>query len=296
MDLTINQRRLMIEKDNPNLSIARQCDILDINRSSFYYCPKQETDFNLLLMRLIDEQYTETPFYGSPRMTAILKRKGYLINHKRVERLMHKMGIMAIYPKPRTSIPNYEHKIYPYLLRRLDINKPNQVWCADITYVRMNHGFLYLFAILDWYSRYVITWELSNTLDSQFCVDGLKRALKTAQPEIFNTDQGSQFTSKEFTGILDSQNIQISMDGRGRMYDNIFIERLWRSVKQEEIYLHDYQDGIESFLSLVKYFQFYNEERPHSSLGYNTPSEIYHGIKKEIVYNEKIKEKISVLL
>ncbi len=286
----------MIEPSNPNLSITNQCDILGLNRSSYYYESQPETELNLLLMELIDRQYTKTPFYGIPRMTAVLRRKGYLINHKRVERLMHKMGIMAIYPKPRTSIQNYEHKIYPYLLRHLDIDSPNQVWCADITYVRMHRGFLYLFSILDWFSRYVIAWELSNTLDSIFCIEGLERALQTTQSEIFNTDQGSQFTSKEFTGILENQNIQISMDGRGRVYDNIFVERLWRSVKQEEIYLHEYQNGIEVFLSLEKYFQFYNKERLHSSLCYRTPSEVYHGVGEEAINNKKIKEEIMVLL
>jgi len=252
----------MIQPSHPNLSTTKQCEILGLNRSSYYYEPQLETEFNLLLMELIDRQYTKTPFYGIPRMTAVLRRRGYLIKHKRVERLMHKMGIMAIYPKPRNSIQNPDHKIYPYLLRQLEINTPDQVWCADITYVRMYCGFLYLFAILDWYSRYVITWELSNTLDSLFCVEGLKRALQNNQPEIFNIDQGSQFTSKKFTGILEDQNIQISMDGRGRVYDNIFVERLWRSVKQEEIYLHEYQNGIEAFLSLEEYFKFYLVEIP----------------------------------
>ena len=285
----------MIEPENPCLSIFKQCNILGLNRSSYYYRPKPETDFNLLMMELIDHQYTKTPFYGIPRMTAILRRKGYSINHKRVERLMRKMGIMAIYPKPKTSTPNPEYKIYPYLLKRLDINHPDQVWCADITYVPMHRGFLYLFAILDWYSRYVIVWELSNTLDNLFCIEGLKRATEDTQPEIFNTDQGSQFTSRGFTGILKDNDIQISMDGRGRMFDNIFVERLWRSVKQEEIYLYDYQNGIEVFLGLEKYFHFYNEERPHSSLDYKTPSEVYNGIEKEMFNNKKRKEKIRVL-
>jgi len=285
----------MIEPENPCLSIFKQCNILGLNRSSYYYRPKPETDFNLLMMELIDHQYTKTPFYGIPRMTAILRRKGYSINHKRVERLMRKMGIMAIYPKPKTSTPNPEYKIYPYLLKRLDINHPDQVWCADITYIPMHRGFLYLFAILDWYSRYVIVWELSNTLDNLFCIEGLKRATEDTQPEIFNTDQGSQFTSRGFTGILKDNDIQISMDGRGRMFDNIFVERLWRSVKQEEIYLYDYQNGIEVFLGLEKYFHFYNEERPHSSLDYKTPSEVYNGIEKEMFNNKKRKEKIRVL-
>lgn len=280
----------MIEPCNRNLSINKQCELLDLARSTYYYQPQPETDFNLRLMDLIDAQYTRTPFYGIPRMTAELRRQGYRINHKRVARLMRKMGLMAIYAQPGTSQPNPEHKVYPYLLRNLDIKRPNQVWCADITYIRMQRGFLYLFAIMDWYSRYVIAWELSNTLDNLFCIEGLKGALATTQPKIFNTDQGSQFTSKEFTGILEGEKIKISMDGRGRVFDNIFVERLWRTVKQEEVYLHQYQDGMEAFLSLEKYFQFYNEERLHSALGYLTPSEVYFGITKEIFNNKKLKK------
>jgi len=233
-------------------------------------------------MNLIDQQYTKRPFYGARQMTELLKRQGYLVNHKRIERLMRQMGIIAIYPKPHTSVKDDGYKVYPYLLRDLPIVYPNQVWCADITYVRMRHGFLYLIAIMDWFSRFVLAWELSNTLDVQFCLEALDQALKIAKPEIFNTDQGCQFTSNPFTGLLTENDIRISMDGRGRAYDNIFIERLWRTVKYEEIYLHDYRDGIETYFALEKYFRFYNEERFHSSLDYKTPREVYYSqVKSE---------------
>ena len=226
-------------------------------------------------MRLIDEQYTRTPFYGSPRMTQYLRHKGYDVNHKRIERLMRLMDLQAIYPRRNLSLSNLTHKIYPYLLRGLIINFPNQVWCADITYVRMRYGFLYLIAIMDWFSRYVLAWELSNTLDVSFCIEALKRALKYRIPGIFNTDQGCQFTSKDFTSILENNQVRISMDGRGRAFDNIFIERLWRTVKYEEIYLKEYSTGIEAYNSLKKYFQFYNQERFHQSLNYQTPEKVY---------------------
>lgn len=265
----------MIEMNNPHITIRKQCELLSLNLSSYYYEPSRDTTLNLGLMKLIDEQFIKTPFYGSPKMTWMLRSKGYWVNHKRVERLMQIMGISAICPKPRTSEPNIAHNIYPYLLREIDVMYPNQVWCADITYIRMARGFLYLFAILDWYSRYVIAWELSNTLDNAFCLDGLKSALTTVKPEIFNTDQGSQFSSATFTNVLSGNNIQISMDGRGRAYDNIFIERLWRTVKYEEVYLHDYQNGLEAYRYLDKYFRFYNEERPHQSFNYRTPVEVY---------------------
>jgi putative transposase len=245
---------------------------------------------NLALMKLIDEQYTRTPFYGSPRVTWMLRSKGYGVNHKRVERLMHLMGISAIYPKPRTSHPNPENKVYPYLLKGLEITRPNQVWCADITYIRMLHGFLYLFAIMDWYSRYVLAWELSNTLDSSFCLAGVQTALAIAKPEIFNTDQGSQFTAQDFTNILITNDIQISMDGRGRAFDNIFVERLWRTVKYEEVYLHDYQNGREAYQQLSKYFRFYNEERPHQALDYGTPGGLWRGEKSRYLNTEKNQE------
>ena len=269
-------KRQMIDLENTVLPINLQCRLLELSRSSYYYRPQPESELNLHLMDLIDRQYTKRPFYGARQMTESLRRQGHWVNHKRVERLMRKMGIMAIYPRPRTSIKDDSHKIYPYLLRDLAIIYPNQVWCADITYIRMRHGFLYLIAIMDWFSRYVLSWELSNTLDVHFCLEALDQALRIAKPEIFNNDQGSQFTSSAFTGLLEQNNIRISMDGRGRAFDNIFIERLWRTVKYEEVYLHDYQDGVDAYFALEKYFRFYNEERFHSSLDYQTPSEVYY--------------------
>jgi putative transposase len=232
-------------------------------------------------MRLLDEQYTRTPFYGSPKMTIWLKSQGHEVNHKRVERLMGLMGLKAIYPKPNTSKAHPENKIYPYLLRGVEIDHVDQVWSADITYIRMRAGFLYLTAVIDWFSRYVLSWQLSNTLESSFCVEALEAALQAKQPEIFNTDQGTQFTSEDFTGILKAREIAISMDGRGRCLDNIFVERLWRTVKYEEVYLHDYQTPSEAYLGLKKYLEFYNTERYHQALGYKTPYEVYDfGLKK----------------
>ena len=269
-------KRQMIDLENTVLPINLQCRLLELSRSSYYYRPQPESELNLHLMDLIDRQYTKRPFYGARQMTESLRRQGHWVNHKRVERLMRKMGIMAIYPRPRTSIKDDSHKIYPYLLRDLAIIYPNQVWCADITYIRMRHGFLYLIAIMDWFSRYVLSWELSNTLDVHFCLEALDQALRIAKPGIFNNDQGSQFTSSAFTGLLEQNDIRISMDGRGRAFDNIFIERLWRTVKYEEVYLHDYQDGVDAYFALEKCFRFYNEERFHSSLDYQTPSEVYY--------------------
>jgi len=266
----------MIDSASSVLSVSIQCRLLELSRSSFYYQLQTESELNLHLMDLMDQQYTKRPFYGARQMTEFLRRQGFWVNHKRVERLMRKMGIMAIYQRPRTSLKDDGHMVYPYLLRDLPIIYPNQVWCADITYVRMHRGFLYLIAIMDWFSRYVLSWELSNTLDVHFCLEALEQALRIAKPEIFNTDQGCQFTSNPFTSLLIKNNIRISMDGRGRAFDNIFIERLWRTVKYEEIYLHDYQDGIETYFALEKYFRFYNEERFHSSLDYKTPAEVYY--------------------
>ncbi len=271
-----------MEPSNSDISILRQCRLLGLPRSNYYYRPKGESQLNLTLIRLLDEQYTRTPFYGSPKMTLWLKARGYAVNHKRVERLMRVMGLQAIYPKPDTSKPHPEHKIYPYLLRGVEIDHADQVWSADITYIRMSRGFLYLAAVMDWFSRYVLSWRLSNTLESSFCVEALEMALKAKQPEIFNTDQGTQFTSEDFTGILKDREIAISMDGRGRYLDNIFVERLWRTVKYEEVYLHDYQTPGEVYLGLKKYFEFYNTERFHQSLDYQTPYEVYHfGLKKK---------------
>jgi putative transposase len=251
--------------------------LLSLARSSFYYEPATESEENLLLMRLIDEQYTRAPFYGSPRMTAWLRSQGHAVNHKRVERLMRLMGIEALYPKPRLSASCPQHRVYPYLLRGVEIKRVNQVWSTDITYLRLRQGFMYLVAILDWFSRYVLSWRLSNSLDTSFCLEALDEALTIGRPEIFNSDQGSQFTSREFTGRLEAAGIQISMDGRGRAFDNIFIERLWRTVKYEEVYLNDYQGVADAASGLGRYWKFYNEERLHQSLAYKTPAAVYVG-------------------
>ena len=226
-------------------------------------------------MKLIDRQYLATPFYGARKIAAWLKSQGQWVNRKRVRRLMRVMGLKAIYRRPKTSQPTAGHKIYPYLLGGLKITRPNQVWAADITYIPMARGFLYLVAIIDWYSRYVLSWRLSNTLDSGFCVEALEEALRKSKPEIFNTDQGSQFTSETFTGLLKQHGIKISMDGKGSYNDNLFIERLWRSVKYEEVYLKAYQDGRDARIGLGNYFRFYNTERPHQAHGYRTPAEVY---------------------
>jgi putative transposase len=226
-------------------------------------------------MRLVDEEYTRYPFYGVERMTAVLQRKGHVVNPKRIRRLMRLMGIEALYPKPNLSKPGNGHKIYPYLLRGVNINRPDQVWSTDITYIRLNHGFIYLVAIMDWYSRYILSYEFSTTQDMDFCLKALREALKVATPEIFNSDQGSQFTSNAFTGMLREAGVAISMDGRGRALDNVFVERLWRSVKYERVYLHDYETVQEAMRDIGKYFAYYNSERPHQSLGYQTPAEVY---------------------
>jgi len=261
------------------IPVSRQCDLLDLCRSSFYYLPTGEDEENLMLMRRIDEQFTKTPYFGVRRMTAWLQRQGHRVNRKRIQRLMRLMGLMAIYPRPRLSVSGPDHKIYPYLLKGLKVSRPDQVWCADITYIRMVHGFVYLVVIMDWHSRYVLSWELKTTLDKRFCLEALERALETSKPEIFNTDQGAQFTSPAFVDALENQGIRVSMDGRGRLYDNIFVERFWRSVKYEEVYLHEYQTVPEAREHLAAYFRFYNEERPHTALGYRTPQEAYFGTR-----------------
>lgn len=266
----------MIEWGHPELSVVKQCELIELNRSSVYYKPALEDPFTLELMRVLDEVYTAHPYFGSPRMTAWLRRLGYGVNRKRVERLMRKMGIVALYPRRRVNLSAPGHRIYPYLLKEVEIVRPNQVWAADITYVRMRHGFLYLVAVLDWFSRYVLSWELSNTLDASFCVEALHRALHIAQPEIMNTDQGSQFGSEGFTGPLETRRVAISMDGRGRAFDNIIVERLWRTVKYEEVYLKDYYDGRDAKQNIERFFQFYNRQRPHQTLDYKTPEEVYH--------------------
>jgi putative transposase len=274
----------LVEEGHPRLSLARQCELLGLARSTFYYEPSGQDDLNLLLMRLIDEQYTRTPFYGSPKMTHWLRREGWAVNHKRVERLMREMGLQAALPRRNLSQSRKEHRKYPYLLGGMNIERPNQVWCSDITYVRMARGFVYLAAVMDWFSRYVLSWELSGSLDSTFCVDALKAALRQGRPEVFNTDQGSQFTSEEFTDCLLSSGVRISMDGRGRCFDNIFIERLWRTVKYEEVYLKDYEDARQAARSLGAYLGFYNEERLHESLGYRVPQEAHFGESGKPLY------------
>jgi len=272
---SVDDVRQLIEVDHPQLSLRRQCQLLDLARSSFYYEAQPESEDDLRLMRLLDEQYTRTPFYGIRRMTAWLQQQGQVVNHKRVRRLLRLMGLEAIYPKPRLSQAALGHRIYPYLLRGVKIERVNQVWSSDITYVRLVGGFVYLVAILDWFSRYVLAWEISVTLDSNFCVSALERALAAGQPEVFNTDQGVQFTSLAFTERLLEREIRISMDGRGRALDNIFVERLWRSVKYEEIYLNDYTSVPEVKGGLRRYFDFYNVERLHQSLNYRTPAAVY---------------------
>ncbi len=266
----------MVTRTEP-LSIIRQCDLLDLPRSTFYHVPTPVSEADLELMKLIDRCHMGLPFYGSRRMVDWLGDEGHLVNRKRVQRLMRTMGIVAIYPKKNLSQPNQAHRVYPYLLRNLNIDRPNQVWATDITYLPMARGFVYLVAVIDWYSRRVLSWRLSNTLDSQFCVDALEDAIaKYGAPEIFNTDQGSQFTSEEFTGVLKREEIQISMDGKGRWLDNVFVERLWRSVKYEEVYLKAYDNVGHAKQSLEVYFRFYNERRRHQSLDRQTPDSVYY--------------------
>ena len=273
--MSVARRHDAVDSGHPSLSVKRQCELLSINRSGWYYQPKGNTDEELELMKLIDRKYLEIPFYGSRKIADCLRKLGHSVNRKRVQRLMRLMGIRAIYRRPKTSKPGKGHKVYPYLLKGLEINRPNHVWAVDITYIPMAKGFLYLVAIIDWYSRYVLSWRLSNTLDTDFCIEALEEALRKGKPEIFNTDQGSQFTSEEFTEALKKHGIQISMDGKGSYNDNLFIERLWRTVKYEEVYLKAYKDGREARISLAKYFRFYNTERSHQSHGYKTPAEVY---------------------
>lgn len=281
----------MVHRKLPSLSVARQCRLLDISRSGVYYRPSGVSEEDLNLMKMIDRQYLATPFYGARKIAVWLKHKGQVVNRKRVRRLMRMMGLKAIYRRPRTSMPAAGNKIYPYLLNGVKITRPNQVWAADITYIPMAHGFLYLVAIIDVYSRYVLAWRLSNSLDADFCAEALKEALRKGTPEIFNTDQGTQFTGKAFTGTLEQHGIRISMDGKGSYNDNLFIERLWRSVKYEEVYLKAYQDGREAKINIGNYFRFYNTERPHQALGYRTPAEAFipdaaDGFKPTMEYTE----------
>ena len=271
----VEDKRVMIEPGAAGLSIRRQCELLALDRGSYYYAPGAETAENLNLMRRIDRLYVKWPFLGSRKMVVFLRRQGIEVNRKRVQRLMRLMGLEAICPKQHLSANGVDHRVYPYLLRGLEIVRPNQVWAADITYIPMRHGFLYLVAILDWYSRYVVAWKLSNSLETTFCREVLKDALRVGSPDIFNTDQGVQFTSDDFTQVLRDADVKVSMDGKGRVFDNIFTERLWRSVKYEEVYLKAYEDGWATQQGLQQYFAFYNTCRPHQALDYRTPEEVH---------------------
>lgn len=275
----------MIQPNHPELSVQRQCELINLPRSNYYRGgtePKEETQDNRTLMRLIAEEYAKRPFLGSRKLVAFLKRLGKCVNRKRVQRLMQLMGIQSVAPKPNTSKQNKADPVYPYLLKNVEIEGPNHVWSTDITYIKLNGSFVYLVAIIDWYSRKVLSWELSNTMETEFCISALERAIRLyGVPEIFNTDQGSQFTSKSFTDVLKRSNIKISMDGKGRWQDNILIERLWRSVKYEDIYLKEYASLGELRKSLKNYFHYYNEERTHQSLEYQTPTEIYTSALKK---------------
>lgn len=271
----------MITPDDPELSIRKQCELLSVNRSLFYYQAAGESTLNLELMRLIDEVHLLDPSLGSPRMREVLRRFGYAISRNRIERLMRKMGIRAHYRAPKTSIQGADHQVFPYLLKGVKIIRPNQVWCADITYIPVDNGFFYLIAIMDWFSRYVLSWELSNSMETQFCLDALGQAIGPSKPEIFNTDQGSQFTSRRFIEALQEAEIQVSHDGKGRFMDNIFIERLWRSLKYEEVYANCYSDGKQAYQGIGNWIKRYNQIRLHQSLDYYTPEEVYFGEKKK---------------
>jgi putative transposase len=276
---SVEERRRMIEPQHPVLPITRQCELLGLARASYYHQPEPESDENLRLMRVIDETYLAYPVFGSRQMTRWLRRQGHAVNRKRVRRLMQQMGLEAIYRKPNLSRKHPQNPVFRYLLRRLVIDRPNQVWAMDITYIPIQGGFIYLCAVIDWYSRAVLAWELSNTIDARFCVQAVERAItEHGVPEIFNTDQGSQFTSAEFTQPLLARGVKISMDGRGRALDNVFVERLWRTVKYDEVYLKSYRSQIEAYTNLDTFFRFYNEQRPHSAFGITspkTPMEIY---------------------
>jgi len=278
--MSVAEKIKCIDPKKSDLSISRQCDLLQLPRSS-YYRPRVftfESNENLELMRLIDEEFLRHPFYGTRKMRDYLNRQGFPVNRKRVQRLMRLMGLESVAPKPNTSRPRKEHKVYPYLLKKLSITEPGQVWCSDITYIRLAHGFVYLTAIMDWASRYVLSWEVSVTMDADFCLNALESALrKHNSPEIFNTDQGSQYTGNAFTGTLKENGVKISMDGKGRCMDNIFIERLWRSVKYEKIFLEEFETVTELVAGLKEYFEFYNFERPHQSFSGKTPAEVYWG-------------------
>ena len=275
--MSFAQRRKMVDREHPSLSMTRQCALLGVSRSGLYYRSRGTSEEDLALMQAMDRQYLETPFFGSWRMRVWLERQGMVVGRKRVQRLMRTMELRAIYRGPRTSRPAPEHRVNPYLLRNVQITQPNRVWAADITYLPMARGFLYLVAIMDWHSRYMVAWRLSNTLDAGFCTEALTEALARGRPEVFNTDQGSQFSSREFTQVLQDRGVKISMDGKGRYQDNIFVDRLWRTVKYEEVYLKAYAYATEARMELGAYFRFYNNQRPHQALSYRAPAEVFHG-------------------
>jgi putative transposase len=282
--MSLVQRLALVDREDPALSVAAQCRLLKVARSTLYDQPAPVDPDDLALMRRMDELYLASPFYGSRRMVAVLRRDGWTVNRKRVRRLMRVMGLEAIYQKPNTSKGHPAHKVYPYLLRDLVIERPNQVWCADITYIPMARGFVYLVAVMDWFSRRVLAWRLSITMEADFCVDALQDALaRHGKPEIFNTDQGVQFTSADFVAVLESRGIRISMDGKGRFLDNIFIERLWRSLKYEEVFIKAYGSVSEARRGIGGWLSFYNEERPHQALGYRTPRGVFDGEACEAV-------------
>ena len=288
--MSLAQRRKMVDRERPSLSMTRQCALLGVSRSGLYYRSRGTSEEDLALMQAMDRQYLETPFFGSRRMRAWLERGGMVVSRKRVQRLMRIMGLRTIYRGPRTSRPAPERRVYPYLLRNVQITQPNQVWAADITYLPMARGFLYLVAIMDWHSRYVVSWRLSNTLEADFCIEVLQEALGQGQPKVFNTDQGSQFTSRGFIRMLQDHQVKISMDGKGRYRDNIFVERLWRTVKYEEVYLKAYTSASEARRELGAYFRFYNNQRPHQALGYRTPAEVFHQVRNAPAEESKVTE------
>jgi len=275
MSCSLELRRSWIQNEHQSLSVRRQCALLGLATASYYYEPVPESAENLLYQRLLDEEYTRHPFYGVRKMTVWLRLQNHMVGPKRVRRLLRSMGLMAVYPKPRLSCNPLGHKRFPYLLKGLAIVRPNQVWSTDITYIRLSGGFVYLVAVIDWYSRYVLSWELSISLEADFCVDALERAMASQRPEIFNTDQGVQFTCTQFQAPLEAAQVRLSMDGRGRAFDNIFVERLWRTVKYEEVYTKDYRNVAEARHELSKYFLFYNDERMHQALEYRTPRTVH---------------------
>ena len=292
--MSTNDRKKLLDRTDENMSFRKQCKLLDISRAGVCYEPKGESRYNIELMHMIDAEYTHHPEMGVPSMTSYLKNEGKKCGPKRVRRLMRKMGLEAIYPKPRTSVPNKQHKIYPYLLKGIETTRPNQVWSTDITYVKLKHGYAYLVAIMDWYSRKVLSWRLSNTMDVGFCCEALEEALfYYGIPEIFNTDQGSQFTSEAFTGMLKEHGILISMTGTGRALDNVFIERLWRTVKYNNIYIKGYETIPEAQAGLEEYFGYYDERRPHSSLGGKSPDMVYYGKSYQHIHSINKEKKRS---